>query len=67
MQVVGADEVTIIHIFNMGYCGSDGLWSGEEENVVAHGKTTNVKENTLHGVIKYKGCMYSEAQRNHND
>ena len=35
--------------------------------MVAHGKTTNVKENTLHGVIKYKGCMYSEAQRNHND
>ena len=30
---------------------------GEEEIVVAHGKMTNVEENTFHGVIIYRYCM----------
>ena len=39
----------------------------EEENVVVHRKTTNIKEGILHEVITYEGCMSLEVQRSHNN
>ena len=39
----------------------------EKENVVARGKTTNVKGGTMHGIIICKGCMSLEMQRSHDN